>query len=146
MPRPARAMFRLRAVASLRDNGDDGNFGRSDYARKNGLDKMVGYIRSADDSKLEELMDILRFFDEWRASLEARPTLGGRAWKAYFITDHSWTDIRVCILGTVYVSIPVRERLEVQDLPVERCSPLHQPSLYRPGITCKQARPARDAA
>ncbi|CAB1101423.1 unnamed protein product [Ectocarpus sp. CCAP 1310/34] len=76
-----------------------GNFGRSDYARKNGLDKMVGYTGSADDSKLEGLMDILRFFDEWRASLEARPTLGD--WKAHFITDHSWTDIRVCILGTV---------------------------------------------
>ncbi|CAB1103448.1 unnamed protein product [Ectocarpus sp. CCAP 1310/34] len=77
------------------------NFGRSDYARKNGLDKMVSYIRSADDSKLEEVMDILLLFDEWRASLEARPTLGDGAWKAHFITDHSWTDIRVCILGTV---------------------------------------------
>ncbi|CAB1102348.1 unnamed protein product [Ectocarpus sp. CCAP 1310/34] len=61
---------------------------------------MVGYIRSADRSKLE-LMDILRFFDEWRASLEARPTLGDGTWEAHFITDHSWTDIQVCILGTV---------------------------------------------
>ncbi|CAB1104482.1 unnamed protein product [Ectocarpus sp. CCAP 1310/34] len=62
---------------------------------------MVGYIRSTDDSKLDELMDILWFFDEWRASLEARPTLGDGAWKAHFITDHLWTDSRVCILGTV---------------------------------------------
>ncbi|CAB1106398.1 unnamed protein product [Ectocarpus sp. CCAP 1310/34] len=50
---------------------------------------MAGYIRSADDSKLEELMDILRFLGEWRASLEARSTLGDCAWKAHFITDHS---------------------------------------------------------
>ncbi|CAN0420381.1 unnamed protein product, partial [Ectocarpus sp. 13 AM-2016] len=61
---------------------------------------MAGYVTSADDSKLEELMDILRFLEEWRASLEAKAKPGDGTWKAHFITDYSWTDIRVCILGS----------------------------------------------
>ncbi|CAN0500677.1 unnamed protein product, partial [Ectocarpus sp. 12 AP-2014] len=92
------------ALASRMDAFVDifnGNFGRSEYARKNGLHKMAGYVTSADDSKLEELMDILRFFEEWRASLEAKAKPGDDTWKAHFITDYSWTDIRVCILGSV---------------------------------------------
>ena len=56
---------------------------------------------SANDSKLEELMDIVRFFDKWRSSLEERTTRGDDAWKKHFITDFSWTDMRVCILGFV---------------------------------------------
>lgn len=78
-----------------------GNFDRSEYERKNGLNKHKGYIASADDSKLEVLMDILRFFDEWRSKLEAKTTQGDVTWKKHFITDFSWTDIRVCILGFV---------------------------------------------
>ncbi|CAM9626003.1 unnamed protein product [Pylaiella littoralis] len=78
-----------------------GNFGRSEYARKKGLDKKAGYITSADDSKLEELMDILRFFEKWRCNLEEKTTLGDVTWKKHFITEYSWTDIRVSILGFV---------------------------------------------
>ncbi|CAM9656082.1 unnamed protein product, partial [Pylaiella littoralis] len=78
-----------------------GNFGRSEYARKKGLDKKAGYITSADDSKLEELMDILRFFEKWRCNLEEKTTVGDVTWKKHFITEYSWTDIRVSILGFV---------------------------------------------
>ncbi|CAM9655412.1 unnamed protein product, partial [Pylaiella littoralis] len=61
----------------------------------------AGYITSADDSKLEELMDILRFFEKWRCNLEEKTTLGDVTWKKHFITEYSWTDIRVSILGFV---------------------------------------------
>ncbi|CAM9765664.1 unnamed protein product, partial [Pylaiella littoralis] len=74
---------------------------RPRYARKKGLDKKAGYITSADDSKLEELMDILRFFEKWRCNLEEKTTLGDVTWKKHFITEYSWTDIRVSILGFV---------------------------------------------
>eukprot|EP00752_Nemacystus_decipiens_P018315 g16431.t1 len=79
----------------------NGNFGRSEYERRNGLNEEAGYITSANDSKLEELMDIVRFFDEWRSSLEEKTTMGDDSWKKHFITEFSWTDIRVCILGFV---------------------------------------------
>ncbi|CAB1100333.1 unnamed protein product [Ectocarpus sp. CCAP 1310/34] len=78
-----------------------GNFGRSEYARRNGLDKEAGYISSADDSKLEELINMVRFFDKWRSSLQEKTTMGDETWKKHFITEFSWTDIRVCILGFV---------------------------------------------
>ncbi|CAN0406883.1 unnamed protein product, partial [Pylaiella littoralis] len=77
-----------------------GNFDRSEYARKKGLGKKAGYITSVDDSKLEALIDIMRFFEKWRCNLE-KTTVGDVTWKKHFITEYSWTKIRVSILGFV---------------------------------------------
>lgn len=79
-----------------------GVFGRDKLERKKGLSKKKGYIWRSDSSHLEGLLHILEWFDEWRTSLECSSAPG--TWKDNFITDMSWYDMRLTILGFVAMS------------------------------------------
>ncbi|CAM9770889.1 unnamed protein product, partial [Hapterophycus canaliculatus] len=93
------------ALACVMDDFVDifnGNYGRSQYERKAGINKMKGYIGSSESVLVDRLMEILSFFDDWQATLQEHGDESGAkgvGWKKHFITRESWHDLRLCILG-----------------------------------------------
>ncbi|CAM9931894.1 unnamed protein product, partial [Ectocarpus sp. 13 AM-2016] len=70
----------------------NGDYGRTKFERRAKINKMKGYVTSAEDPILERLMEILRYFDDWNDMLQEfpPPTGGGDlGWKKHFITRES---------------------------------------------------------
>lgn len=81
---------------------NQGVFGRNKVEIKKGLSKKKGFITESNSLHLKKLLGILEWFDDWRISLELSCAPG--PWKDYFITDMSWFDMRLTILGFVAMS------------------------------------------
>ncbi|CAM9923081.1 unnamed protein product [Laminaria digitata] len=89
-----------RAIARCTDR-PTGNYGRSDLERRRGLNKLKGYVTSGDSIHTRRLMDILDFFSKWEYELVNSPPRDGTNWQRHFISQGSWFDVRVLILGFV---------------------------------------------
>lgn len=80
-----------------------GNYARTAFERRKGINKYKGYVTSVDDIHLGRLMEILQFFQRWEQSLrESDPA--SSEWKKHFITHQSWYDLRLTILSFVALS------------------------------------------
>ncbi|CAB1108720.1 unnamed protein product [Ectocarpus sp. CCAP 1310/34] len=64
-----------------------GDYGRTKFERRAQINKMKGYVTSADDPILERLVEILRYFDDWNDMMQ-------------IILEHRFKDVRAG-LGTL---------------------------------------------